>query len=175
MEQIYFIVSQCDTWLNNDPNGYLNQYFCEEGGFTHAFLIALIIAFVATAVFYGWIGMTVNRLANLGVWLVALVADVVLTFIVTQLSVIGSSDAMTGVFKSIEEYRSVLSQQIPVNDTTAQNTLSSTTTQLIDTLSNGCDATWGLDVSNVVVSVILFCIISLCVKNFTVHATHVPF
>ena len=82
---------------------------------------------------------------------------------------------MTGVFKSIEEYRGVLSQQIPVNDTTAQNTLSSTTTQLIDTLSSGCDATWGLDVSNVVVSVVLFCLISLCVKNFTVHATHVPF
>ena len=175
MEQIYFLVSQCETWLNNDPNGYLEHYFCSDGGFTHAFLIALAIAIVAAIVFYGWIGMAVNRLANLGVWLATLFADAVLTFIITQMSVIGNSDAMTGIFKSIEEHRSELSTKIPVNDTTGQDNLSNTTTQIIDTLSNGCDVTYGLNISNVIVSIVLFFVISLCVKKLTTHATHIPF
>lgn len=175
MKQIYFLVSQCETWLNNDPKGYLEHYFCSDGGFTHAFLIALAIAIVAAIMFYGWIGMTVNRLANLGVWLATLLADAVLTFIITQMSVIGNSDAMTGVFKSIEAHRSELSTQIAVNDTTGQDNLSNTTTQIIETLSNGCDVTYGLNISNVVVSIVLFFIISLCVKKFTTHATYIPF
>lgn len=91
------------------------------------------------------------------------------------MSVIGNSDAMTGIFKSIDEHRNELSTQIPVNDTTARDNLFHTTTQIIDTLSNGCDVTYGLNISNVVVSIILFFIISLCVKNLTIHATHIPF
>lgn len=91
------------------------------------------------------------------------------------MSVIGNSDAMTGVFKSIEEHRSELSTQIPVNDTAGQDSLSNTTTQIIDTLSNGCDVTYGLNISNVVVSIVLFFVISLCVKKLTTHATHIPF
>lgn len=91
------------------------------------------------------------------------------------MSVIGNSDAMTGVFKSIEAHRSELSTQIAVNDTTGQDNLSNTTTQIIDTLSNGCDVTYGLNISNVVVSIVLFFIISLCVKKFTTHATYIPF
>lgn len=175
MKQIYFLVSQCETWLNNDPNGYLEHYFCSDGGFTHAFLIALAIAIVAAIVFYGWIGMAVNRLANLGVWLATLFADAVLTFIITKMSVIGNSGAITGIFKSIDERRNELSTQIPVDDTTARDNLFNTTTQIIDTLSNGCDVTYGLNISNVVISIILFFIISLCVKNLTIHATHIPF
>lgn len=175
MKQIYFLVSQCETWLNNDPNGYLEHYFCSDGGFTHAFLIALAIAIVAAIVFYGWIGMAVNRLANLGVWLAILFADAVLTFIITKMSVIGNSGAITGIFKSIDEHRNELSTQIPVNATTARDNLFNTTTQIIDTLSNGCDVTYGLNISNVVISIILFFIISLCVKNLTIHATHIPF
>ena len=79
------------------------------------------------------------------------------------MSVIGNSDAMTGIFKSIEEHRSELSTKIPVNDTAGQDSLSNTTTQIIDTLSNGCDVTYDLNISNVVVSIVLFFVISLCV------------
>lgn len=175
MEKLYFFVAQCDTWLNGDPNGYLNQYFCTEGAFNHAILIAGGVAVVAALFFYGWIGMAVNRLANLGVWLCTMLLDAVLTFVITNATVIGSSAAGTGVFHSIAEYQSVLMKQIPVDDEVGREALISMTNQFIDTLAIGCDVTRYLNMGNAVISILIFFIISICVKKLTTYAAYVPF
>lgn len=175
MDKIYFLVSTCETWLNKDGNGYLNNYFIDEGGFTNALLIAIAVAVVAAIVFYGVIGMKFNRLANLAVWLVTLAADAIVTFFVTQLMIIGSRDGNTGIFQSITNFRGTKLQEIPVDNIQGRTDLSNATDQLVNLLSNGCDVTTYLNVTNVVLAVVVFFVISICVKGITIHAKHVPF
>ncbi len=175
MEKIYFIVSQCGTWTQNDPNGYLSNYFSSEGAFVHAFLIALAVAAVAAGVFYGWIGNAVAKLSNLATWICTMVLDAAVTFLLTKIFVIGSQIAGTGVFQSITQHKEELRKAIPVEDEAGRNNLISTTSKLVNTLNDGCDVTNYLYLENVVISIILFFIISLLVKKMTKFAVYVPF
>lgn len=175
MEKIYSLVSQCETWLNGDPNEFLHQFFIEESGFTHAFLIALLVAIVCAAVFYGWIGMAVNRLSNLVVWLCTLLVDALATLVLTSVMLIGNNDAGTGIFHSISEKLPKVLETMGVDDAAGRTMVNSQANELIDKLSNGCDVTSNLYITNVLLSILLFFIISICVKNMTTHATHVPY
>lgn len=175
MEKLYSLVSQCETWLMKDPNGFLQQYFMSENGFTHAFLIALIVAIVCIAAFYGWIGMAVNKLANLVIWLSTLLVDAIVTFALTRIMVIGSNNMGTGIFHSITEKLPKVLETMGVDDEAGRSMIISQANMLKDSLANGCDVTNYLLLTNVIVTVILFIIISLCVKGMTTHATHVPF
>ena len=176
MDKLYFFVTSCDTWQNVDTNQYLANYFITEGGFLHAFLIALIIAVVFAGLFYGWIGMKEDRLSNLGVWLGALLFDGVIGFIMTKMLVIGSQNDQTGVFNSIVNYKSQLLIQPGFSGNDQQvKLLTDTTNNLVQALADNCNVVMSLCIGNAIISVILFFIISICVKNLTVLATHVPF
>lgn len=175
MEQLYFLVSQCDTWLNNDPNGFLQQFFVVEGGFTYAFLIALGVAVICAAIFYGWIGMAVNKLANLVVWLCTMLVGALATFILTRVLVIGSNDVGTGIFKSISEKLPNVLATMSVDDEVGRTQVMSQANALKDALTGVCDVTTHLYITNVVLAIVIFLIVSICVKNVTTHATHVPF
>ena len=119
--------------------------------------------------------MAVNRLANLGVWLCTLLLDAVLTFVITNVTVIGSSAASTGLFHSIAERQSDLMKSIPVDDEVGREALIQVTNQFVDTLTAGCDVTYYLNFGNAVISILIFFIISICVKKFTTYAAYVPF
>lgn len=175
MEKLYFFVTSCGTWKDSDPNQYLSEYFINQSGFLNSFLIALVIAIIFAAIFYGWIGMAVDRLANLGVWLGTLVIDGIVTFLGTKLLVIGSQAAQSGIFNSIVNKQSELLSQIPVADEVGRNTLMSTTSKLVDIIANNGDVVCSLLIGNAIISIILFVIISICVKSITTYATHVPF
>lgn len=175
MEKIYSLVAQCGTWLNDDPNGFLQQYFIEESGFTHAFLIALVVAMMCAGVFYGWIGMAVNRLSNLVTWLCTMLVDAIATFVLTRIMLVGSNDTGTGIFHSITEKLPKVLETMGVDDEIGRAQVMSQANELIDKLTNGCDVTNSLYITNIVLTIILFFIISICVKNLTTHATHVPF
>lgn len=174
MEKLYSLVSQCKTWLNDDPNGFLQQFFVSENGFTHAFLIALIVAIVCIALFYGWIGMAVNKLSNLVTWLCTLLVDAVVTFVLTRIMVIGSNDVGTGIYHSITEKLPKILNMMGVGDDTGRSMVMTQANTLKETLAHGCDVTNNLLLTNVIITVILFVIISFCVKGMTTHATHVP-
>lgn len=174
MEKIYFFVAQCDFWLNKDPNSYLSAYFIDEGGFTHAFLIALIVAAAAAALFYGWIGMKVERLANHAVWLGIMAIDAIITFFLTQVMVIGRNATHTGIYHSIQTLLATKSAKIPIDDTVGLANLNQQTNDLITALTDGCEVCNRLYIENVIITVILFVIISFCVKGFTTHTTHIP-
>lgn len=175
MDKLYFFVTNCSTWQNNDPNQYLSNYFVDGGGFLNSFLVALIVAVIFAAIFYGWIGMAVDRLSSLSVWLVTLVADAVVTFFATKMIIIGSEVTGSGLFNSITAYQEQLSSQIPVNDAEGHRLLSAQTSQLVDIIAHNGDVVYSLLIGNAIISVILFFIISICVKGVTTNATHVPF
>ena len=175
MEKLYFLVSQCQTWVQNDPNGYLSNYFCEKGAFLHAFLIALAVAAVAAAVFYGWIGNAVAKLSNLTTWLCTTLLCAAVTFLVTKILVVGSYLASTGVFQSFVDHKQELLKTIPPEDEAGRNNLISQTNNLANTINDGCDVTNYLYLENVVIAVILFFIISMLVKKMTKFAVYVPF
>lgn len=175
MQIIYSLVSQCETWLNHDPNGYLQTYFVEQGAFLNAFFVALVVAAIMAGIFYGWIGMAVNKLANIMTWLIGLVASGIVTFVLTKIMIIGSETAGTGIFHSIQERKSELLPAIHVEDTQAVDTLINQTNQLIQKLSEGCDVTTNLGLTNVGIAVLFYVIISFLVKGYTTYTTHIPF
>lgn len=176
MDKIYFLVSQCDTWVN-DKSEYLSQYFCVEGAFLHAFLIALILAIVAAAIFYGWIGNKVAKLSNLTIWLCSLLIQGFLTFLFTKIMVIGNSLAGTGIFQSIIKRKEDLLQTVynGIENSGQKDEFIKNTNDFVQKLSDGCDVTNYLYLENVIISIILFFIISLIVKKMTKFAVYVPF
>ena len=175
MEKLYFLVAQCETWVNNDPNGYLSNYFCDKGAFMHAFLIALALAIVAAAIFYGWIGNAVAKMANFPTWLCTMVLEGAVTFLVTKSLVVGNSLASNGIFQSIVQHKEDLLKGIPVEDTLGRENLINSTSKLVSTINDGCDVTNYLYLENVVIAIILFFFISLFVKKMTKFAVYVPF
>ena len=175
MEKLYFLIAQCETWVKNDPNGYLYNYFIQEGAFLHAFLIALAVAALAAAIFYGWIGNAVAKLSNLPTWLCTTLLGAVVTFLATKMLVVGSNLAQTGIFQSIIEHKEELLKAIPPEDEVGRNNLISQTGKLVNTINDGCDVTNYLYLGNVVLVVLLFFIISLLVKKWTKFAVYVPF
>ena len=111
MENLYYFVTNMSTWTNMDPRKFLYHYFVINGAFTTSFLIALVVAIVGLLLFYGWIGMTSSRLSTLTTWAVTLVLVGLVTFALTQVSVVGSLSSQTGFFEDATQYAQQLREK----------------------------------------------------------------
>lgn len=172
MENLYFFVTNASTWTDMDPRQFLYHYFVTNGAFTTCFLIALSVAIVGLLLFYGWIGMASSRLSTLTTWAVTLVFVGLVTFALTQVSVIGSLSSQTGFFEDATQYAQTLRAAEP-DETLAQ--FEQQVTNIRDFMDNGCDVTWILDLWNTALSVLIFFLISLGVKRMTKYAIAIPF
>lgn len=177
MEKLYFFVMQSDIWTNNDPLGYLHGYFVAEGGFKSAFLIGLVVAIIGVAFFYGWIANTSPRLSKMSTWLITLVAVGGITFATTQMIVIGSDNSQnqTGMFASISNQQNDhLSQQDLSEEEIANiNQYTRTLQNQVSTLSNSI--TMGTDLGTTAYALLIFFVLSICVKNLTRYGISIPF
>ena len=172
MENLYYFVTNMSTWTNMDPRQFLYHYFVTNGAFTTSFLIALVVALVGLLLFYGWIGMTSSRLSTLTTWAVTLVLVGLVTFALTQVSVVGSLSSQTGFFEDATQYAQQLRENEP-DETLAQ--FEQQVSQIRDLMDKGCDVTWTLDLWNTAISLIIFFFISLGVKRMTKYAIAIPF
>ena len=172
MENLYFFVTNMLTWNNMDPRQFLYHYFVTNGAFTTSFLIALVVAIVGLLLFYGWIGMTSNRLSSLTTWFITLVLVGLVTFALTQISVIGSLSSNTGFFQDATQYAQQLRETEP-DETLMQ--FEQQVTQIRDLMNQGCDVTWTLDLWNTTISLGIFFLLSLGVKRLTKYAIAIPF
>lgn len=175
MDFLYFLVKGVETYQDDaDPIRLLQNYFETEGAFTNAFIIAIVLALVGLAIFYGMFGMKVYKLATHKVYFAIMAIVAVLTFAITQVSVIGSQDAQSGFFASaetgpfFEEYMMSLSP-VEQEEAIAQRD------ELEDKMNGFCDVVIMLDTVNTFYSVLIFFLLSIVVKGATVHPKKIPF
>lgn len=173
MEQIYFLVKSMGTWANGDPHLFLSHYFCQNGGFMSAFIIALGVAVVGAAIFYGWIGNAADRLATMPVWLITTVIIGVVSLGLTQLIIVGSSTSQTGLFNDIVNNKQELQKSIPDEKLDQFHQEVQTLITNLDSVSN--DVVLSLNLENAVIAMLLFFIISICVKNLPPYTKSIPF
>lgn len=172
MENLYFLVTNMSTWTSMDPRQFLYHYFVTNGAFTTSFLIALAVAIIGLLLFYGWIGMCSSRLSNLTTWAITLALVGLLTFALTQVSVVGSLSSQTGFFEDATQYAQTL-RTIEPDETLSQ--FEEQVAQIRDLMDKGCDVTWTLDLWNTALSLLIFILISLGVKRLTKYAIAIPF
>lgn len=176
MEKLYFLVMESDLW-KNDGSSFLHDYFCLEGAFTTCLVIVLGVAVVAAAIFYGWIANTSYRLTNLSTWLVTMVVGALLTFGITQYRVIGNEDNNSGIFNSIANQYDVKNSKYDTPE--KQESLGKILDENRDKIKEGIKSfdmiVVKLHVTQLVLFLVSFFVISLCVKNMTIHGKSVPF
>lgn len=173
MDQIYFLVTKMTTWQTVDTYRFLPHYFIDNGGFTSAFVVALVVALIGIAIFYGWIGTSVDRLATVPVWLITMIVVGVVTFGVTQAVIIGSNAAQTGVFSDIVDFSAIQQQGLP-SDLVPQFTANvQNLKERLDSVS--CDVVLALNIENAVLSMLLFFLISIGVKKLPPFTKYIPF
>lgn len=173
MEQIYFLVKSMDTWTSGDPHLFLTHYFCTNHGFMSAFIVALGVAVLGAALFYGWIGNAADRLATIPVWLITTIVVGVVTLGLTQCIIIGSNTSQTGVFNDIVNYKQELQQSISDDKLNQFNQDVQNLITNIDSVSN--EVVLSLNIENAVIAMLLFFIISICVKNLPPYTKSIPF
>lgn len=174
MNKMYeMFLSETELW-ENDSYNFITNYF-EQGAAVTSFLIALVVALVLLAIFYGIFGMLFPKVGeNRWVWVVCLVASFGLTWIVTDSVVIGTMNQLSGLFGSINEQMktvlesvgSVESDRMEVGN--AQNTI-------FTELEDGCSFNLTLDFINSLLSLVVFFIGSVLVKRVTKYSQNVPF
>ncbi len=172
VENLYFLVTNTSTWTSGDPRQLLDHYFIENGAFTTSLLIALGVAVVGLLIFYGWIGMSSNRLSNLPTWLVTLCSVGLITLGMTQMTVVGSQDSQTGFFEDAQQYVPVLKEGVPDAD---MNAFNNDVENIREAMDKGCDVVYTLDLWNMAIALVIFFVGSIAVKRMTRYAIAIPF
>lgn len=170
---LYFFVKGCDMY-GNDVDYYLGNYFESGGGFTTAAIIAATVAVVFISLFYGCIGNFVHRLSTKLCWGVAVVLVGLSTIGVTQLVVVGSEESNSGFFASANDYFETdispyITGETDYHDATQRQN------DLFSKMGGVCEVVGRLHGTNVVFSLVLFIVLSLISKRFTVHTKRIPF
>lgn len=170
---LYFWVKGCEMY-GNDVDDYLGNYFENGGGFTTAAIIAATVAVVFIILFYGCIGNFVHRLSTKLCWGVAAVLVGLSTIGVTQFVVVGSEESNSGFFASANDYfETSISPFITGETDYAEATQRQN--DLFSKMGGRCEVVWILHVTNVAFSLVLFIVLSLIFKRYTVHTKKIPF
>lgn len=176
---LYSWVKNAEMYVSDQRggSGYLHQYFEVDGGFTTAAIIAAVAAVVFLILFYGCIGNFVHRLSTKLCWWVAVVLVGLSTIGVTQFVVVGSNESNSGFFKSAENHwEESVSKDIPIGAEQDRQTAQDYKAQLKKDMGGmRCEVVRKLHVTNVLFSLVLFIVLSLIFKRFTVHAKRIPF
>lgn len=181
MEYIYFWVTKfTDAW--GDKYGFHANYFngpLQSGSnwFFWGFLIILgVAAAVAAGFYFGLCNGRSNKNATLTNWLIALVATGVIAFCFSHFIVIGQGvdgKAGSGFYKANQQYCMDYCLQNKNNPQVVSDCrveLNKITNQL----QKGNDVALPYDLTNVILSLLFFWIISIFIKGFSVHGASVP-
>jgi len=175
MYKLYeMLLSGAELW-QNDLYNFLPTYFETNGAATTTFVIAAVVALVLLAVFYGILGMFSAKLGgNRWIWAVCLVLSFGITWIVTDNTVIGDVNDLTGIFGSIDTQ---MSNEVLPNCGGVQEQIEEAQEvqrSFNNELTDGCDLNYTLLFWNSVFSFILFGVLSFLVKRLTKYSKNVP-
>jgi len=179
MEFFYFLVTGSKSW---EP--IYHENFFNGGGFTHGVVIALILGILFSVIFYfGFCNSNEeSKMANIGVWAVALVISAALTFFYADMIIIGKSGITDNesvmrthsFYKANEEYyisrvgQPNVSQQEILQLADQKMTIKSN-------LDKGDDVRFVFNLTSAILAGLFFFLTSIIVKRFTTNGRHIPF
>lgn len=152
------------------------DYFSEGSPCGNAFVYDIIVALVVALIFY--FIFCNKKIMSRFFWCIALLICGVIAFSITDLTIIGTYDDAneTGFYASMEETRDIL---LDPNNTNESNEEISTDIDIhkeeiyTDLSLDSLRVQFGL--TNVLLAVFAFIIISAIFKRFTIHGKNIPF
>lgn len=183
MEKIYPWVTSNDAW--NDGYFFHSNYFVDEKAFLYAFLTALGIGIAVAAIFYfGFCNGKTAKYATHSNWSIALILACVAAFFVGNALYIGGEKlddngnriSSSGFYESCEKYgMDKLNNESDFRDNEEQGTaLRNKYNDIITALHQGQDVALPFNITNTVISFLVFILASFGMKNFTKHGSAIP-
>lgn len=177
MEILFKLVSSMEEYA--DAYGYHAHFFEEAGGFTTALLIALGVAAVCAAIYYFGFCMshkTVNA-ATLPVWIVFLVLAGGISFLGSDVVVIGSEPEEDSEITANNFYADLESYYLEISDgapKTEAEEMNKAKNEIIEMLNQGDDVGLMLGLNTALWSLIFFYVFSVVLKGFTSTGVAIP-
>lgn len=188
---IYNFVTSTEAWTNDKGNiRFHEQFFEGEHGFSAGILGAVVIALVFAAIFYfGFCNSkTSNKYATHWLWAIFLAVSGLVTFAYSDQVLIGNSAVAEQMsnqneknkgdilydysfYKSIEDYMVDFAGKKPQDQVEAEERKN----MIVNNLKKGEDVNMPFNVTNAVISLIAFFLISVGIKRFTINGKCIPF
>ena len=174
MDLFYFLVTSLEQY--SDKFGFHVNYFIEKGAFTEAFLYSLAIGVVVALAFYFSLCNAVSvKPATRVNWFIGLVIVAIAAFFIGDIMVIGSEgNPGTGFYASCQAFANnymLLHQDNNQAIQECQNELN----KILQDLKEDNDIVLLFNVTNAFLSMLIYFLVSLSVKNFTKHGSQIPF
>jgi len=177
MEILFKLVSSAEAYA--DEYGFHAHFFESAGGFTTAFLITLAVAAVCCIIYYFGLCMSNKTIqaATLPVWIVFLLLSAGISFVATDMIVIGSeveedSEATSSNFYAdLDSYYIDLASDAPKTEAEAMNEAKN---DIIQALDQGDDVALMLGLNSAILAVVFFYILSIILKGFTTTGVAIP-
>lgn len=172
MSFIYFLVTGYKAYA--DQLEAYKYFFESEGGFTAAFLVALGVAAIFAILYYLFCFRSFSW-AKIGSWIATMLVAACVSFVVTGYAT-GMSQkqtAKTGIRHAVE----LKAQEAQEADTMDYDEIESARVTLHQGLDKGMFTSpviFRLCITNFVLTIILFYILSLCFNGFSRHGVNIP-
>ncbi|MCH5238712.1 MAG: hypothetical protein J1F38_00645 [Muribaculaceae bacterium] len=175
MESIYEpILSGTDLW-DNDIYNFLPTYFADAGAAISSFLIAFIVAAVFLVIFYFIFGMGFPKIGeNIWVWVICLGASFGVTWVLTDVMIIGDPDTPSGIYEHIDNQ---MQDEVLPNAGGDQNAIQAANAQrdmMVQEIHDGCGFTLSLLLFNSFLAFFVYGLGSLGCKRLSKYGKNVP-
>ncbi len=190
-DKIYNFVTSTEAWKSDHGEiSFHEQFFIHEKGFVAGSLGAVIIALVFAAIFYFGLcnSKTSNKYATHWLWAIFLAVSGLVAFAYSDQVLIGNSataeqmyelhvsDRPYNVFYEYSFYKSIhLYEQENNASSSSQPEIQERSNKILDDLKKGEDVNMPFNMTNAVISLIAFFLISLGIKRFTINGKCIPF
>lgn len=171
MELIYFLVTSLEAYA--DKFGFHANYFVEKGAFLEGLLYSAGIgALIALLFYFGCCNGESVKPATRVNWLIGLFLVGLIAFFISDLFIIGSEGE--GFYASLD----AIVREYCVNnswDTLGIQERQIEMNTIVKNLKEGKDVALEVNLTNVFISMLVYFLISLGVKNYTKHGSQIPF
>lgn len=175
MEGVYEgVLSGTELW-NGDVYNFLPTYFSDAGAAISSFFIAFIVACVFLVIFYFIFGNGFPKVGeNIWVWVICLGASFGVTWILTDVMIIGDPNTPSGIYEHIDNHMQNVVLPNAGEDPDAQQAAYEERDKVVQEIHDGCSFTLSLLLFNSFLSFFVYGLGSLGVKRLSKYGKHVP-
>lgn len=174
MDFFYYFVTSLEQYT--DKFGFHSYYFVENGAFTEAFLYSAAIGVaIALAFYFGLCNGESAKPATRVNWFIGLLLVALAAYFAGDMMIIGSDgNPGTGFYAACQEFaNNFMNQNIGNNQAVQECQME--LNRILEELRKGNDVALMFNITNAVLSMLIYFLTSLGVKNFTKHGSQIPF
>lgn len=172
MDFLYFLITSENAW--SDKFGFHKNYFIENNAFLTGFLIAVSFSILLTLLFYfGCCNGKSNENAKPLYWFVLLAVVAVGVYFVGDAVVIGAENTSGSFYEANQKFCTEYCRAHVGNEQTIKECRIELA-KITKDLNEGCDVAFMFNLTNVILSLTIFYLMSLIVKGFTKHGSCIP-